>query len=149
MSSRGLEDRPGPGRGAGAGQRTELARQLDDPISDDGRAEAVELFRTKGVGILPEVVAQLRQAPFWPALEAIAHTLAYESLILAAPPELRGSVSTPTLVIDGEASPDPIREAARAVADGLPHAELHTLPGQTHDLVPDVLGPVLEKFYTD
>jgi len=64
-------------------------------------------IKTKGVGIPPEVVAQLRQAPFWPALEAIAHSLAYESLILACPPEPLGSVSAPTLVIHGETSRDP------------------------------------------
>jgi pimeloyl-ACP methyl ester carboxylesterase len=77
----------------------------------------------------------------------MAHTLAYESLILACPPELLGSVSTPTLVIHGEASPDPIRVAARAAADGLPGAQLQMLPGHTHDLVPEVLGPLLEQFY--
>lgn len=144
-----LYDPPFQVGGTGPDHWTDLAGQLNDLVRAGRRGDAVELFQTKGVGIPPEVVAQLRQAPFWPALEAIAHTLAYESLILAAPPELLGSVSTPTLVIHGEASPDPIRAAALAVADGLPHAELHTLPGQTHDLVPDALGPVLEKFYTD
>jgi hypothetical protein len=43
----------------------------------------VELYQTKGVGITPEVVARSRQAPFWSALEAIAHTLVHGSLILA------------------------------------------------------------------
>jgi len=144
-----LYDPPFQIRGASPDQWTDLARQIEDLVSVGRRGDAVELFQTKGVGIPPEVVAQLRHAPFWPALEAIAHTLAYDSLILACPPELLGSVSMPTLVIHGGASPDPIREAARAVADGLPLAQLHTLPGQTHDLVPDVLGPHLEQFYAD
>jgi len=144
-----LYDPPFQIQGTSPDYWTDLARQLDDLVSAGRRGDAVELFQTKAVGIPPEVVAQLRQAPFWPALEAIAHTLAYESLILACPPELVGSVSTPTLVIRGEHSPDPIRAAARAVADGLPHAQLHTLPGQTHDLAPDVLAPLLEQFYTD
>ena len=128
---------------------TDLARQIDDLVSAGRRGEAVELFQTRAVGIPPEVVAQLRQAPFWPGLEAIAQTLAYESLICACPPELAGSVGTPTLVIHGDASPDPVQVAARALADGLPDARLLALPGQTHDLVPDVLVPVLQRFYTD
>lgn len=144
-----LYDPPFQIQGTSPDYWTELARQIDDLVSAGNRGDAVELYQTKGVGIPPEIVAQLRNAPFWPALEAIAHTLAYESLILACPPELVGSVSTPTLVIHGEASPDPIRAAARAVADGLPHAELRPLPGQTHDLVPDALGPLLEQFYAD
>jgi hypothetical protein len=128
---------------------TDMAGQIVDLVSAGRRGDAVELYQTKGVGIPPEVVAQLRLAPFWPALEAIAHTLAYDSLVLACPPELLGSISTPTLVLDGEAGPDPLRAAARTVADGLPEGQLRTLPGQTHDLVPEVLGPVLEQFYTD
>jgi hypothetical protein len=100
-----LYDPPFQIRGTSPDYWRDLARQIDDLISA-GR-DAVELYQTKGVGLPPEVVAQPRQAPFWPALEAIAHSLAYESLILACPPELLGSVSAPTLVIHGEASPDP------------------------------------------
>ena len=135
--------------GTGPDSWTELARQVDDLVSAGRRGDAVELFQTKAVGIPPEVVAQLRQAPFWPGLEAIAHTLAYESLTCACPPELAGSVTTATLVIHGDASPGPLQAAARALAGSLPNARLHPLPGQTHDLVPAVLGPVLERFYTD
>lgn len=142
-----LYDPPFQVQGTSPDYWTEMARQIDDLVSAGRRGDAVELYQTKGVGIPPAVVAQLRQAPFWPALEATAHTLAYESLILACPPDLVGSVGTPTLVIDGEASPDLIREAASAVADGLPNARRHTLPGQTHDLVPEVLAPLLEWFY--
>ena len=111
------------------------------------RGDAVALFQTEGVGIPPDVVAQLRSAPFWPALEAIAHTLVYESLILASPPDLLGGVGTETLVIVGGAGPEPLRDAGRAVANGLANAEFSTLEGQTHDLVAEVLGPVLAQFY--
>jgi pimeloyl-ACP methyl ester carboxylesterase len=48
----------------------DLVGQLAKLIASDQRGEAVELFQMKAVGIPPEVVAQLRQAPFWPALEA-------------------------------------------------------------------------------
>jgi hypothetical protein len=102
-----LYDPPFQIRGTSPHYWRDLARQIDDLISAGRRGDAVELYQTKGVGIPPEVVAQLRQAPFWPALEAIAHSLAYESLILACPPEPLGSVSAPTLVIHGEASRDP------------------------------------------
>ena len=125
----------------------ELAARIDGLVITGHRGDAVALFQTDGVGIPPDVVAQLRGAPFWPALESIAHTLVYESLILACPPDLVDAVDTQTLVIAGGAGPEPLRDAAGALASGLAHAELSTLPGQTHDLVAEVLGPVLAQFY--
>jgi hypothetical protein len=53
-----------------------------------------------------EVVAQMRHAPFQPALEAIAHTLVYEATIVGdrtLPTELAGGLTIPTLVIAGGA----------------------------------------------
>ena len=56
----------------------DLVGQLAELIASDHRGEAVELFQTKALGMPAVVVTQLRQAPFWPALEDIAHTLVYE-----------------------------------------------------------------------
>src|SRR5206468_1202391 len=84
-----------------------LARRIDDLVRTGDRGDAVALFQTEGVGIPADVVAQLRGAPFWPALESIAHTLVYESLILASQPDLVGVVVTETLVIVGGVGPEP------------------------------------------
>jgi alpha-beta hydrolase superfamily lysophospholipase len=127
----------------------DLARRLDELVRADRRGDAVELFQSAAVGIPPEVIAQIRKAPFWAALEAIAHTLVYESLILASPAELAKTVSTPTLVLDGELSPEPIRVAAEALAGQLPNTEWQTVPGANHDLDPTVLVPLLGAFYRD
>ncbi|MDX6246412.1 MAG: hypothetical protein QOE76_4135 [Frankiales bacterium] len=128
---------------------TDLARRLDDLVSAGRRGDAVELFQTQAVGIPPDVVAKLRHAPFWPALERIAHTLVYESLILASPAELPDAVTTPTLVMYGDAGPEPLRVAAPALAERLPHGELHAVTGEGHDLAPAALVPLLERFYND
>ena len=45
----------------------------------------------------------------------------------------------------GGASPF-MRAAAEALADALPQGQAHILKGQMHDMVPSVLGPVLEEF---
>jgi pimeloyl-ACP methyl ester carboxylesterase len=116
------------------------------------RGEAVELFQTEVVGLPAEVVAQIRQAPFWPALEAMAHTLVYEIEILSngsLPTELAASVEAPTLVIVGGESHPYLREKAPALADVMPEARARVLEGQGHDLVPQVLAPVLEEFLAD
>lgn len=113
------------------------------------RGDAVELYQTEGIGIPEDVAAQMRGAPFRPAIEAIAHTLAYDATIvgdLKLPTELIASVTTPTLVIDGENSPPLLRNAARAVAETLPSGRQVTLAGQTHDIVPDVTAAALAEF---
>ena len=129
----------------------DLAGQLAGLAAAGRRGDAVELYQTKAVGIPAEVVAQLRHAPFWPSLEAIAHTLAYDATIigdLSLPTEMLASVTIPALLISGEQSPPFLRAAARAVAETLPNGRLHSLPGQTHDISPDATAPVMTEFLT-
>jgi len=134
-----------PPTGAKAGQ---LAPQLTELIAAGRRGDAVELFQTEAVGIPAAVVAQMRNAPFRPALETMAHTLVYESTILKSlPTELIASVRVPTLVIDGEESQEVMRQAAQSLADALPDGRYRTLEGQGHDIVPAVVAPVLEEFF--
>ena len=130
----------------------DAAAQLTELISSGRRGDAVELYQTKLVGIPAEVVAQLRHAPFRPALEDMAHTLVYEASILgdmSVLAEQLGSITVPTLVISGGDSPAFMRQAAQAVADALPNAQHRSLEGQTHDIVPEALAPVLEEFFMD
>ena len=130
----------------------DLPGQLAALISADRQGNAVELYQTKAVGIPENVVAQMRHAPFRPALEAIAHTLVYDATIigdLSLPTGLFASIATPTLVIDGEKSPPMLHNAARALADTLPNGRRRTLAGQTHDISPDVTAAVLVDFLSN
>ena len=130
-------------------QFKELVEQLAELFASGQRGEAVELFQTQALGMPTSVVAQLRQALIWPALEAIAHTLVYESTILGDMDvwaERMASITVPTLVISGGEVQARMREAAQAVAAALPNAQFRSLEGQTHDIVPAVLAPVLEEF---
>jgi pimeloyl-ACP methyl ester carboxylesterase len=106
-------------------------------------------------GLPPEMVEGARSAPMWPGLEAMAHTLAYESEVMGnadgggtMPAGLVGGLTTPALVLAGRASPPRLTDAARQVADALPNGRLTTLEGQTHDVDPEVLAPVLAEFFT-
>jgi Alpha/beta hydrolase family len=116
--------------------------------------DAVEYFMTTGPGVPADVVAEMRAAPSWPAMERIAHTLAYDGLIMGdtmsgnpLPTGRWASVTNPTLVLDGGESPTWARNAVRALADVLPHAERRTLDGQTHNASAEILAPVLEGFF--
>jgi pimeloyl-ACP methyl ester carboxylesterase len=130
----------------------EHAGRLARMIAEGRRGDAVEYFQGKVVGIPEEVVTRLRQAPFRPALERMAHTLVYESLIMgdgSLPAAVAASIATPTLVMAGGASMPFMRETARALAGALPGGQARILEDQTHDLVPAVLSPMLERFFGD
>jgi hypothetical protein len=97
----------------------------------------------------------MRESPFWPALELVAHTLAYDGTFMA--PTERGdpgplkkwaSVAVPVLVMDGGASPPWLRNAAQALVDIVPAASRRTLEDQTHQVAPEVLAPALIDFFS-
>jgi pimeloyl-ACP methyl ester carboxylesterase len=130
----------------------DMAAQLAALVSSDRRGDAVELFQMKLVGIPEQVVAQMRHAPFRPALEATAHTLVYEASIvgdLTLPVMRLRSIKAPTLAIYGGASPAFMANAARAIADAIPNGQARALDGQSHDIVPAALAPVLLEFLVD
>lgn len=130
------------------GKPGELAPHLADLVAAGRRGDAVELFQTDAVGIPAVIVAQMRTAPFRPALEKMAHTLEYESRILGPLPYgLAASLGLPALVISGENSPEVMRQAALSLAEALPDCRFRSLTGQGHDLVPEVLTPLLEEFF--
>lgn len=128
-----------------------LVTQLAALVEAGHRGEAVELFQTKVVGIPAEVVAQFRNAPFWPSLEKIAHTLVYELTIIgdmSLPATLVNAISTPTLVMAGGESPAFLQDAAKWLSNNLPNGQHRILAGQTHDIVPDVVASAMEGFLT-
>jgi pimeloyl-ACP methyl ester carboxylesterase len=124
-------------------------KQLTALLAEGRRGDAAAFAMTT-FGAPAQAVAGMRQMPFWPTFEAVAPTLAYDNAIMgdgSVPTKLITSITVPTLVLDGEASPAFMHNAAEAVAHSLPNAQRCTLAGQTHDVDPDVLAPVLAKFF--
>jgi pimeloyl-ACP methyl ester carboxylesterase len=126
---------------------------LQDLASSGRRGDAVAYFMTAGVGLPAEMADQMRSAPMWPALEELAPTLAYDGVIMgdtmsgrALPSEWATSVTVPTLVMDGGESPPWQRNAVRALADLLPHAQRRSLEDQDHQVAPEMLAPALVEF---
>jgi pimeloyl-ACP methyl ester carboxylesterase len=124
-------------------------RQLRALLNEGRRGDAVALAMTTW-GAPPEAIAGMRQTPIWPLFEAVAPTLAYDDAIMgdgSAPTARLASITVPTLVMDGGASPTFMRNAAQAAAQALPNTKRRTLEGQTHDVAPQVLAPVLVEFF--
>ncbi|MGW2838879.1 alpha/beta fold hydrolase [Streptomyces sp. NPDC001493] len=123
--------------------------ELRERLAAGDRGGAVELFLAR-TGVEPQTVARMRRAPLWEGLEELAHTLEFDDTLLGdgAPPlERFGAVTARTLVVSGGFSADPVRETALALAEAIPGARHRTLSGQTRELAPQVLAPVLAAFF--
>jgi pimeloyl-ACP methyl ester carboxylesterase len=123
-------------------------------VAEGRRAEAVEYFWRVALLLPPELIARMREMPMWPGLAKLAHTIAYDGEIMGnhmsgepLPAEWASRVRIPTLVIDGGASPESMRNAVAAVAELLPNAVRRTLEGEGHGAPAEVIAPVLQAFF--
>ena len=96
-------------------------------------------------------VTAMRGEAWWPATEAIAHTLAYEAAVLGPgnvlPAGLLATITQPTLVLNGGKSPAWMVDAGRAVARTVPGAVHRILDDQAHNVAPEALAPELLEFF--
>lgn len=126
------------------------AQIYTDLVAQGRRGDAAQFFMEKVVGMPPEFVAGARSQPWWPAQEALAHTLAYDATIMgdySLPTKRAASVTIPTLVVDGGASFGFMGPTAEALAAALPNGQRRTIEGATHDVEPAKLAPVLAEFF--
>jgi pimeloyl-ACP methyl ester carboxylesterase len=118
---------------------------LRSALNAGDRDHALTLFLSR-VGTPAPMIEQLRGGPGWPMLIAVAPTLAYDDALLTGgrmPRDVAARVSVPALVVAGGASPVPLREAARRTAEALPHGRFRVLDGQTHDVAPEAVAPLV------
>lgn len=128
----------------------DTAQIFSNLVAEGRRGDAAEFFMAQVVGMPPEFVAQARNAPWWPAQEALAHTLAYDATIMGdyrIPAERAAEVTIPTLVLDGSASFPFMHETAVTLASVLPNAQQRTLEGQRHDAAPEALASAVTEFF--
>ena len=120
---------------------------------DEGRLDDMPALFMSLVGMPDEQVAGMRQSPVWPMFTAVAKSLTYDNAVLgypgggAVPTALLATITVPVLAMDGGASPDLLRDPAAGIAEACPDAERQTLPGQTHEVSPEAICPVVAKFF--
>lgn len=131
----------------------EFRARLDGLLAADRRADAVMSFM-KFVGAPDEVVAKMKASPAWPAMVAMAPTLAYDNAVLgddrSVPVAVAARVKSVTLVMDGSASAGPMpfmRPTADKLAKAVPGAQRLVVEGQAHDVSSKVMAPILLKFF--
>jgi pimeloyl-ACP methyl ester carboxylesterase len=130
----------------GEGNAPDLPRRLGELVDAGRAADAVELFQTEAIGLPREVVAQIRRSPMFPALEAMAQSVVYDSTITtgSTPP---ASLSTLTLVMHGTQTWEGLARAAVRTAEALPKGRHVAVPGGANHMIdPVVTAPVVAEF---
>ena len=127
-------------------------KQLEQALAEGRRGDAVALFM-RFIGTPAEKVEEMRRAPFWPQMESVAPTLAYDHAAIlgepwSVPTDLAARVQAPALVMAGTASLPFMPDAARSLSQAIPHGQLRTVEGQTHEVSPNVLAPILVEFFS-
>lgn len=120
------------------------------------RGDAVAYFMSAAIGIPDEYIAQMRSQPMWPGLENIAHTIAYDGMVMGDkmsgkpfPPGAWATATMPILLINGGAGEPFMGNSADALAKILPHALRLTMEGQAHDVDSNALAAVLIDFFNN
>lgn len=129
----------------------DFADNLRMLLAQDKRGEAADHFLAEMVGFPPAEIEEWHKSPMWPANEAMAHTLLYDTIIHGdgrLPVERLAKVEVPTLVIHSDSTSDWLRAAARETAAAMPNGRKISLPGVWHKVPPAVLGAILAEFVT-
>jgi len=127
--------------------------QLNTAIAENDRNKAVEIFMLQAILLPEEYLAPMQASPMWQDMESVAHTLAYDGLIVQDfmtgqcwSENQWSSVTASTLAIVGEYSDDFFHTGANALLD-IPTAKYRILEGQSHNVDAEALAPVLIEFF--
>jgi pimeloyl-ACP methyl ester carboxylesterase len=128
-----------------------LADSVAELVAAGRNGDALELFFTGAVDMPAEAVAYMRSQRFWEDMEATAPALVHDITLMgdfSLPADRLGSVSAPTLVVDGGTTPW-LTASADAVAAAVPGAVRQTIAGQPHNVDPSAIAPVIADWLSN
>ena len=124
--------------------------RLKGLLASGKRGGAVRYFMKDMVGAPAVMVVMMRLMPWvWRKLEAVAHTLPYDAAVMTGfqvPRDRFSSIGVRALVMNGSKTDPRLKGAALALAAAVPGARHQELPGQSHNVHPDVLVPPVVDF---
>lgn len=128
----------------------DLAARLKTFLDADERGDAVKFYMADVMQVPKLITAIMPVFPSWKQLKASAPTLLYEAELMGdfrAPAATLSKVTAPTLALAGGSGKALMRDAAQTIVATVPGAKSAVLAGQSHDVSPDVLAPVLTSFF--
>jgi pimeloyl-ACP methyl ester carboxylesterase len=122
----------------GFGFLPEFIERLEELLAAGDRDGVIREMMADVVGLSPEELEQLEASSSWPALVATAHTLPRELRSVGAyrfDPERFRDLSVPTVLLEGDQSPESLRIGVRLVDETLRNSRIVTMPGVGHEAV--------------
>ncbi|GAA3885119.1 alpha/beta hydrolase [Leifsonia kafniensis] len=126
-----------------------FTQEVCELLASGDREEAALRFIVN-TGAPREAAENLKNAPFWPNMLAIAHTLPYDltlSDLGAITLDWTAGIPEPILALSGGKSADWAPNAARLIAAMAPDARASVIEGQDHGVSDEALAPVLTQFF--
>jgi pimeloyl-ACP methyl ester carboxylesterase len=114
---------------------------------------ALELGLLRFTRLPEQTIAQMRDSKAWPRLRTLAPTWTRELEAMDGhePSVARyAAIACPVLLLEGNKSPEhPMRDAARAIAQALPHVRTEIIDGHGHMAMrdaPELVARLIESF---
>jgi Predicted hydrolases or acyltransferases (alpha/beta hydrolase superfamily) len=133
---------------------TEVKTRIRALIDAGDRDGALRVFFREIVGMPEHELTLLRTESVWPTRLAVAHTIprefADEDYVLD--PRRFERLSVPTLLLQGEKSPDFLKAATKAVHAVVPRSRIVVMPGQQHIAMrtaPEMFAHLVVEFLTE
>jgi pimeloyl-ACP methyl ester carboxylesterase len=125
------------------------ADRIRELVAAGRRGDAVRCWMTSVVDAPPQVLPMMEASPWWPGLEALAHTLPYDLALTGDQgiPAWLSSIVAPALVLGGGTSVDWFHRTVAETAAAIPGARLVMVEGYDHQIPPEVIAPVLTDFF--
>lgn len=92
----------------------------------------------------------IKSGPYWPHMQAIAHTLPYDITLSndgSGSAEWLAAITVPTLALAGGASPGWAPDAVRMIEATVANAQHRILEGQDHNVADEAIVAVLQEFF--
>ncbi len=133
--------------------RDDYGARLEQIVAEGNPMRAAKHFMRNAIGLPTPLVAAMPLMPGFSKFAANGLTLTFDYAALGdqnmhgrpLQPEEWATVTCPTLVAYGAKTYPLLKHASKALADVLVNATLRELPGQKHNVSPDVIVPVLAE----
>ena len=128
--------------------------RLEKIVAEGNPMRATKHFMRNGIGLPAPLVAVMPLMPGFKKFAANGVTLPFDYAALGdqnmhgrpLQAEEWATVTCPTLVVYGAKTYSVLKHASKVLADVLPNATLRELPGQSHNVSPKAIVPVLAQF---
>jgi pimeloyl-ACP methyl ester carboxylesterase len=133
----------------GSGASTEMLDRIRHRLDAGDPDGAVAAF-IEGTGAPADMVAGMRNQPFWPRMAQLAPTLPYDLTLTnggRVPRERLSRIAVATVAISGGNSAEWAARSCAAIVDAVPGARQEVLDGQDHGVADDVLARWLREHF--